>query len=260
MKIFRLLPALILTVAACSDKGHKAEMQYSFTLESTSITLRAGDSAKLGIRSVIDGISFGSYDFTQDKLKLAFSSSDEEIATVDADGTVTAVANGKCEISVTSKVTWYVEKAYISVGISPDISSGALVSDVHTFSQDLSQALDAENINMPTGILNSAQGLDIDKDGNRFVSYESDGSVCIARVPAGGSKSDAIMTCRFGGHGDGFCVENTTDGVYVWTVGSMGEDAGYSGGKANSSDVRLICRYKYQAGKTVFPEDAIDRF
>ena len=260
MKIFRLLPALILTVAACSDKGQKAEMQYSFTLESTSITLRAGDSAKLGIRSVIDGISFGSYDFTQDKLKLAFSSSDEEIATVDADGTVTAVANGKCEISVTSKLTWYVEKAYISVGISPDISSGALVSDVHTFSQDLSQALDAENINMPTGILNSAQGLDIDKDGNRFVSYESDGSVCIARVPAGGSKSDAIMTCRFGGHGDGFCVENTTDGVYVWTVGSMGEDAGYSGGKANSSDVRLVCRYKYQAGKTVFPEDAIDRF
>lgn len=138
MKIFRLLPALILTVAACSDKGQKAEMQYSFTLENTSITLRAGDSAKLGIKSVIDGISFGSYDFTQDKLKLAFSSSDEEIATVDAYGTVTAVANGKCEISVTSKVTWYVEKAYISVGISPDISSGALVSDVHTFSQDLS--------------------------------------------------------------------------------------------------------------------------
>ncbi len=68
MKIFRLLPALILTVAACSDKGQKAEMQYSFTLENTSITLRAGDSAKLGIRSVIDGISFGSYDFTQDKL------------------------------------------------------------------------------------------------------------------------------------------------------------------------------------------------
>ena len=106
MKIFRLLPALILTVAACSDKGHKAEMQYSFTLESTSITLRAGESARLGIRSVIDGISFGSYDFTQDKLKLAFSSSDEEIATVDADGAVTAVANGRCELSATSKLTW----------------------------------------------------------------------------------------------------------------------------------------------------------
>lgn len=258
---FICLAAVCLGLAAsCNEKGGESEIKYSFSLNSSSLTLRAGDRAKLGVKSVIDGITFGNYDFSQDKLKLSFSSSDPNVATVDGEGTVSAVANGRCEISVTSAVTWYMEKAIVTVGISPDISSGIMVSDLHSFSQDLGQGLSEDMVFLPTGLISASQGLDIDKDGNRYVSWESDGKVVIACVKAGQSRAEDLMTCLYGGHGDGFCVENTTDGVYVWTVGGMGEEAGYLGGKAADSDIRLICRYKYQPGKTVYPEDAIDRF
>lgn len=254
-----LFPCLLIA-GSCSEKEKTTETEYSFILSKQSISLKKGESVSIGVKGVVNHATTGDYDFSKDILSLHFESSDTDIATVDGTGLVTALASGKCEIKVTSYSTWEMQDVQVRVGVNPDISSGAIVTDLHTFTQDIGQSLTGDMVFLPTGIVPTSQGLDVDKDGNRFVSWETDGSVSIARIPAGKSVADPTMYCRYGGHGDGFCVENTEDGVYVWTVGSLGENAGYYGGKAATSETRLICRYKYEAGKTVYPEEAADLF
>ena len=64
-------------------------------------------------------------------------------------------------------------------------------------------------------------------------------------------------------HGDGFSIEYDADDVYFWTSGTMGDhtdNGGYSGGKANGPDVRLICRHKFKPGVTEYAEESLEQF
>ncbi|GEM_PF-5495082 len=256
--ILFLLPLLLLT--SCDEGGKESEMQYSFKVDNSSITMQVGSTAKIDIRNVIDGIAFGAYDINENKLGIKFTSTKPEIATVDEKGVITALANGNAKINVTSLSVKHFEVVDLKVGVVSDISEGALVTDLHTFTQDIGQKLTSDMVFLPAGIVRVCQGLDVDKDGNRYVSWESNGDVSITCIPAGSSKASEAMICKYGGHGDGFCVESTSDGAYVWTVGGLGDSGAYAGGKASTTDTRVVCRYKFQAGKTVYPEDAIDRF
>jgi hypothetical protein len=195
------------------------------------------------------------YDFNADPCEVKISSSAPDVVSVSA-GKIKGLAKGNATLSLSSAKIKAAGQLEVTVKEN-DSTPGA------TFSQDITQPLTADMIALPLGLQSGMQSFDIDKRGRFYMSNEDATSVRVCALNMDGSKVGADMILPSGGHGDGFSIEYDADDVIFWTSGTMGEhtdNGGYSGGKANNADVRLICRHKFKAGVTEYAEDALEHF
>ena len=195
------------------------------------------------------------YDFKANPLDVLISSSAPEIASVSV-GKVKGKAKGTATLSLSS------DKFKTSGQLVVTVKENEVTPGVK-FDQDITQPLTADMIVLPLGLQTGMQSFDIDKRGRFYMSSEDKTSMRVCALNMDGSKVGSDMVLPSGGHGDGFSIEYDSDEVYFWTSGTMGEhteNGGYSGGKANDSNVRLICRHKFKAGATEYAEDAVERF
>lgn len=126
-----------------------------------------------------------------------------------------------------------------------------------TFSQDISQPLSADMVYEKGGITRwTIQGFDIDAAGNCYLTWEQSSVMCVKRFVGGEAEQ---MTLPASAHGDGFSLEQ--NGNYFWTSGTLGKLNGYySGAKADDDGIRLICRFRFEANRTKYTENAEECF
>lgn len=194
------------------------------------------------------------YDFASNPDDVTIRSSAPDVASVSA-GKVKGLKEG------TSTLTLSSDKISVSGQMTVTVKQNEAANS--SFNQDITQPLTADMIALPLGLQDGMQSFDIDKRGQFYMSTEDKTSMRVCALNKDGSKIGGDMVLPSGGHGDGFSIEYDADDVYFWTSGTMGDhtdNGGYSGGKANDSDVRLICRHKFKAGVTEYAEDAVERF
>lgn len=195
------------------------------------------------------------YDFVTNPLGVTIASSNPDVASV-------AVGKIKGQKEGTSVLTLSSDKIKASGQMSVTVKKNG-GTQPSSFNQDITQPLTADMIALPLGLQSGMQSFDIDKRGRFYMSTEDATSMRVCALNMDGSKVGGDMVLPSGGHGDGFSIEYDADDVYFWTSGTMGEhtdNGGYSGGKANDSDVRLICRHKFKAGVTEYAEEALECF
>ncbi len=249
----------VLFIAACS-KPQAEIVKHAFSLKTTRVSLETGKTCQVYYDYVkITGTKYEKcdYDFVGNPAGLQFFSSDESVATVSPQGEVKGIAPGLSLI--TAKAKGVDVKGTFTVAVEKAGNGD------YDFTKDLSTPLTQANIFMPLGLNNKTlQGMDIDKAGNIYMTWEENTYVHLRCFPKGSTTNcPADMILPVSGHGDGFCVEQDKDECYFWMPGSLGEPAsngGYSGAVATVEGVRLICRFKYDAGKTLYPEDAVERY
>ena len=194
------------------------------------------------------------YDFASNPGGVTVSSSSPDVASVSA-GKVKGLKEGTSTLTLASNQITTSGKLAVTVKKNEDTPAA--------FNQDITQPLTADMIVLPLGLTGGMQSFDIDKRGRFYMSTEDDSSMLVCSLNMDGSKVGADMVLPSGGHGDGFSIEQDSDDVYFWTSGTLGErteNGGYAGGKAKESDVHLICRHKFTAGKTEYAEDAVECF
>ena len=194
------------------------------------------------------------YDFASNPGGVTISSSSPDVASVSA-GKIKGLKEGTATLTLASNQISTSGKLAVTVKKN-DLTPAA-------FSQDITQPLTADMIALPLGLQTGMQSFDIDKRGQFYMSTEDSNSMRVCALNMDGSKIGADMVLPSGGHGDGFSIEQDADEVYFWTSGTLGEhttNGGYSGGKANESDVHLICRHKFKAGVTEYAEEAVECF
>ena len=194
------------------------------------------------------------YDFASNPGGVTISSSSPDVASVSA-GKIKGLKEGTATLTLSSN----------QITTSGQLAVTVKKSEVTpaSFSQDITQPLTADMIVLPLGLTGGMQSFDIDKRGQFYMSTEDSNSMRVCALNKDGSKIGADMVLPSGGHGDGFSIEQDADEVYFWTSGTLGEhttNGGYSGGKANESDVHLICRHKFKAGVTEYAEEAAECF
>ena len=195
------------------------------------------------------------YDFVTNPLGVTIASSNPDVASV-AVGKIRGQKEGTSVLTLSSDKI----KASGQMSVTVKKNGGTQPS---SFNQDITQPLTADMIALPLGLQSGMQSFDIDKRGRFYMSTEDATSMRVCALNMDGSKVGGDMVLPSGGHGDGFSIEYDADDVYFWTSGTMGEhtdNGGYSGGKANDSDVRLICRHKFKAGVTEYAEEALECF
>lgn len=262
MNIKRFLPVFAATLlvavssASCSKDDVISVGKMSFS--QSSIVLFCGESAQLSvIYKEFNGNFYetSDYDLVKNPKGATLKSSDESVATVSADGVVTA---GKKAGSATITLSCpKIDSAVIRVDVKEDEST-----KTYTFNQDLGQPLTKDMIVLPVGIVHATmQGLDIDKYGNFYIAWEETENMKVRKFTPDGEAVGADMVLPVSGHGDGFSIEQDGDACYFWTTGSLGEpNGGYSGSTPNDNAVRLICRFKFEPGTTKYTEDAEELF
>lgn len=195
------------------------------------------------------------YDFVSNPYDVTVISSDKSIAEIISDGKIKGISEGNCTLSISAKE--------ISVSGTLHVVVKQEKAGVE-FVQDLTQPLSPDMIVLPVGLTSVAmQGMDIDKRGVCYMSWEENSSMFVRAYNKDGTSMGKEMALPSGGHGDGFSIENKGDDVFFWTSGTLGEhlsNGGYSGGKAADDAVRLICRHKFVPGATQYAEDAVERF
>ena len=194
------------------------------------------------------------YDFVTNPGGVEIRSSAPDVASVTA-GKIKGLKEGTSTLTLSSDQINASGK--LSVAVQKNESTTA------SFNQDITQPLTADMIALPLGLQTGMQSFDIDKRGQFYMSTEDATSMRVCALNKDGSKIGGDMVLPSGGHGDGFSIEYDADDVYFWTSGTMGDhtdNGGYSGGKANGTDVRLICRHKFKAGVTEYAEDALEHF
>lgn len=195
------------------------------------------------------------YDFAANPQGVTVISSAPGVAEVTSDGRIRGVSKGEAVISMASDKVSVSGKLAVTVDKLEDHGT--------RFTQDLTQPLSGDMIILPSGFTRSLQSFDIDKRGVVYTSNETDTDMRVRAFGRDGKPIGTEMVLPSGGHGDGFSIEYDGSDVYFWTSGTMGEhmdNGGYSGGRANASDVRLICRHLFQAGATQYAEDAVECF
>ena len=195
------------------------------------------------------------YDFVTNPQGVKITSSSPEVASVAA-GKIKGVKEGNSVLTLSSDKI----NALGQMSVTVKSNGGTQTS---SFNQDITQPLTADMIALPLGLQDGMQSFDIDKRGRFYMSNEDATSMRVCALNMDGSKVGADMILPSGGHADGFSIEYDADDVYFWTSGTMGEhtdNGGYSGGKANNSDIRLICRHKFKAGVTEYAEEAVECF
>ncbi len=194
------------------------------------------------------------YDFASNPGGVTISSSSPDVASVSA-GKIKGLKEGTATLTLSSNQIS--TSGMLAVTVKKNDQTPA------AFSQDITQPLTADMIALPLGLTGGMQSFDIDKRGQFYMSTEDSNSMRVCALNKDGSKIGADMVLPSGGHGDGFSIEQDADEVYFWTSGTLGEhttNGGYSGGKANESDVHLICRHKFKAGVTEYAEEAVECF
>ena len=194
------------------------------------------------------------YDFASNSGGVTISPSSPDVASVSA-GKIKGLKEGTATLTLSSN----------QITTSGQLAVTVKKSEVTpaSFNQDITQPLTADMIVLPLGLTGGMQSFDIDKRGQFYMSTEDSNSMRVCALNKDGSKIGADMVLPSGGHGDGFSIEQDADEVYFWTSGTLGEhttNGGYSGGKANESDVHLICRHKFKAGVTEYAEEAVECF
>ena len=194
------------------------------------------------------------YDFASNPGGVTISSSSPDVASVSA-GKIKGLKEGTATLTLSSN----------QITTSGQLAVTVKKSEItpEAFNQDITQPLTADMIVLPLGLTGGMQSFDIDKRGQFYMSTEDSNSMRVCALNKDGSKIGADMVLPSGGHGDGFSIEQDADEVYFWTSGTLGEhttNGGYSGGKANESDVHLICRHKFKAGVTEYAEEAVECF
>lgn len=250
--------ALLVAVSfiSCSDEEeiHVGKMSFS----QGSLVLFCGESSQLSVTYKEFNGNFyetSDYDLVKNPMGVTLKSSDESVATVSADGVVTA---GKKAGSATITLSCpKILPATIRIDVKEDEST-----KTYTFNQDLGQPLTKDMIVLPVGIVHATmQGLDIDRYGNFYIAWEETENMKVRKFTPDGEAVGADMVLPVSGHGDGFSIEQTGEECYFWTSGSLGEpNGGYSGSNPNDSAVRLICRFKFEPGTTKYAEDAEECF
>lgn len=193
------------------------------------------------------------YDFNTNPSNVQIVSSDKTIAEVTSDGKIKGISEGSCLVTMNAK----------------DITvSGRLIVNIVKknsgvkFTQDLTQPLSADMIVLPVGLTHKTmQGMDIDRRGVFYMSWEEDYGMCVRAFNKDGSTIGRDMILPSGGHGDGFSIEYDSNEVFFWTSGTLGEyssNGGWSAGKAKDDAVRLVCRHKYVEGATQYAEYAVE--
>lgn len=249
---FFAFSSLLLASLACSKDPKGASDVDSIKIMDTAATIYVGEEFTLSVSArVFNGVYAVNkdYDMAANPAGVKFSSSDPSVATVSERGVVKGLSVGEATITATAKSLTVEGSFVINVKNKDNVK--------HTFSQDMTQPLTKDMLFLPVGITHTTlQGFDIDRFGNVYMAWEENENVHVRKM-TGAPVADMILPT--GGHGDGFCIEQDKDEVYFWTSGSLGEpNGGFSGAKANDAAVRLICRYKFEAGKTVYPEDAVE--
>lgn len=199
------------------------------------------------------------YDYSANPCGLSYVSGLPEVVSVSEKGVMKGLTEGTSVITLKSTTVAVLDQMTVKV---EKAQGGGQES---SFNQNLTQPLTKDMIVVPHGLQGSTlQGFDIDKRGVYYMSWESNNAMVVRSMTSDGSAIGADMTLPSGGHGDGFSIEYNTDGgIYFWTSGTLADhddNGGYSGGKANGSDIRLICRHKFAAGVTQYAEDAVECF
>lgn len=194
------------------------------------------------------------YDFASNPGGVTISSSSPDVASVSA-GKIKGLKEGTATLTLSSN----------QITTSGQLAVTVKKSEItpEAFNQDITQPLTADMIVLPLGLTGGMQSFDIDKRGQFYMSTEDSNSMRVCALNKDGSKIGSDMVLPSGGHGDGFSIEQDADEVYFWTSGTLGEhttNGGYSGGKANESDVHLICRHKFSSGVTEYAEEAVECF
>lgn len=257
-KTLIILACALIAVAACKKDDETTSGDISLAFESNVATLNEGENFQIRMSQLKFNGTYNEksdYDLEANPLGVKFSSSDVNIATVSASGLITA---GSKSGSATIKAEC--SKAAVKGMFTVKVTAKA--PEVHTFSQNLGQPLTKDMIVLPVGITHATmQGLDIDRNGNFYIAWEEGNNMYVRKFDASGKVVGNDMRLPASGHGDGFCIEQDKAEVYFWTVGSLGEpNGGYSGSNPNDSAVRLICRFKFEGGKTAYAEDAVESF
>lgn len=195
------------------------------------------------------------YDFSSNPQGVRIASSAPDVAAVSA-GKIKGLKEGTATLTLSSDKITASGSLTVTVKKNEETPAGS-------FNQDITQPLTADMIALPLGLQDGMQSFDIDKRGQFYMSTEDQTAMRVCALNKDGSKIGADMVLPSGGHGDGFSIEYDADDVYFWTSGTMGEhtdNGGYSGGKANDADVRLICRHKFRAGATEYAEESLEQF
>lgn len=178
-----------------------------------------------------------------------WSSSDPDIAAVDASGKVSYVSEGEATITVSCKT--YSASCQVScVGKNPwDFRN--------TLANPLSNSLIYSKNVLLCYEYRIMQGFDIMPDGVMYYSQvSSDGKdVVICRADAAGQPAGTqYMTMKYFGHGTQFTVERAADGDYIWLGSNGTETNGEYGDNLSFSRVKFaagaLC--EHSAGKTFF--------
>lgn len=253
------LSAAVFLFACCSKPSSAEEtVKDKIAFRQNELMLFVGEEAAVPVTyQIFDrGVYVDAeYDFKADPLGVIIGSSDPDVATVSG-GKVRGKAKGTCTLTLSS------DKVKAGGQLAVTVKENAVTPGAK-FNQDITQPLTADMIALPLGLQTGMQSFDIDKRGRFYMSTEDNTSMRVCALNMDGSKVGSDMVLPSGGHGDGFSIEYGSDEVFFWTSGTMGEhtdNGGYSGGKANGPDVRLICRHKFKAGATEYAEDAVERF
>ena len=245
---------------ACCSKPSSAEetVKDKMAFRQNELTVFVGEEVAVPVSyQVFDrGVYVdGDYDFKTNPYDVKINSSAPEVVSV-SNGMIKGNAKGSAVLSLSS------DKIKTSGQLTVTVKQNEVTPGAK-FNQDITQPLTADMIALPLGLQTGMQSFDIDKRGRFYMSTEDNTSQRVCALNMDGSKVGSDMVLPSGGHGDGFSIEYNSDEVYFWTSGTMGEhtdNGGYAGGKANNSDVRLICRHKFKAGATEYAEDAVERF
>lgn len=178
-----------------------------------------------------------------------WSTSDDKVATVDSEGKVAYVSEGKAVITV-------------SCGKYSAVCNVRCVGkNPWDFRQSLSQPLSNSLIYSKNVLLYAEyrimQGFDILTDGTMYYSQvSSDGeSVHICRAAAKGQNAkDEYMIMKYFGHGTQIAVERAHDGDYIWLGSNGTESNGEYGDNWSFSRVKFAAGnlYEHCAGQTFF--------
>ncbi len=207
-----------------------------------------GGKSSLGIQVRYENETFAQvYDAVRNSGGLVFASGDENVAKVDAAGTVTGVAKGLTVLSAATadgKVRAEVD-VYTSRTINPRVFEMPLSRDL----------LYSNNARLPKNAL--MQCFDIDSKGDIYYVQLANADRHNLHVSKGSPNAayTTSMTLSYFGHGTNFAIEEDGDDTYIWmsSYASRNDAGQYWSGQT-------VARVKFRNGVTLKPEDCTDHY
>lgn len=265
MMRIRIIAVAVLMAALCScgkeEIGNDVPSFARISFSRTDVNMTVGENFTPSL-TYRNGSDMHAYDLVSNPENLTFSSTDPDVASVDAACRVVALKPGKTVVKAVSK------------GLSASFSVTVRSNDYVV--PDYGKALTKEmvygqfTINSNEGNVNP-QSFDVDSNGDVwlegakrpyiYIQHCTDaGHVDPTAKSLVGYKGEPTMRVYYAGHGTCLNVEIAGDGTkYVWfanfgTKQLSGSDAGAY------LQPRVLSRTKYLPGKTIYPEDAEENY